>query len=165
MLIRDAADSDIPAIQSIYGYYVETSLATFEEVAPTCDEIRSRQKAITNSGLPYLVAVINGEIAGYAYASTYRPRPAYRFTVEDSVYIKDGMHGKGIGSKLLNALIERCVAGSYRQMIAVIGDSANHASIALHSRFGFRRVGVFESVGFKFGRWVDTVLMQKPLGH
>ena len=127
-------------------------------------EMIARQEAAHRAGYPYLVAVRDGEVLGYAYASAYRPRRAYRFTVEDSVYVRDGLVGGGIGSALLAALIARCEAGPWRQMIAVIGNSGNAASIALHRRFGFSDVGVLRSVGFKHGQWVDTVLMQRSLG-
>lgn len=163
-LIRDAAAEDLGAIARIYAHHVSHGLATFEEVPPTIGELRSRRTAILDAGLPYLCAELHGEVAGYAYAAPYRPRPAYRYTIEDSVYVEAGLRGLGLGRALLAALIARCEAGPWRQMLAVIGDSANTASIALHRRLGFRHVGNFESVGFKFGRWVDTVLMQRALG-
>jgi L-amino acid N-acyltransferase YncA len=164
MQIRDATPDDAPAIQAIYAHHVRTGLASFEEEAPTVAEMIARQEAAHRAGYPYLVAVRDGEVLGYAYASAYRPRRAYRFTVEDSVYVRDGLAGGGIGSALLAALIARCEAGPWRQMIAVIGNSGNAASIALHRRFGFSDVGVLRSVGFKHGQWVDTVLMQRSLG-
>lgn len=163
-LIREAGEEDLGAIARIYAHHVNHGLASFEEVAPTIEEWRARRAAVLDSGLPYLAAELHGEVVGYAYASTYRPRPAYRYTIEDSVYVEAGLRGLGLGSALLAALIERCEAGPWRQMLAVIGDSANASSIALHRRLGFRYVGNFESVGFKLGRWVDTVLMQRALG-
>lgn len=162
--VRDAASGDFDAIAHIYSHYVENALATFEEVAPAADELRARHAAITGAGLPYLVAELDGAVAGYAYASAYRPRSAYRHTIEDSVYVADGFGGRGIGLALLTALIERCERGPWRQMIAVIGNSGNAGSIALHARLGFEHVGVLRNVGFKHGRWVDTVLMQRALG-
>jgi phosphinothricin acetyltransferase len=163
-LIRDTCERDLEAIARIYAHHVQHGLASFEEAAPTIGELRSRRAAVLASGLPCLAAELHGEVVGYAYASTYRPRPAYRYTIEDSVYVADDMGGVGVGSALLASLIERCERGPWRQMLAVIGDSGNTASIALHRRFGFRSVGTFASVGFKLGRWVDTVLMQRSLG-
>jgi L-amino acid N-acyltransferase YncA len=163
MEIRDAAESDMPAVAEIYAHHVLTGLASFEETAPGAGEMVGRYAAVRKGGFPYLVAVVDGEVVGYAYASSYRTRPAYRFTVEDSVYVREGRGGRGIGKALLQALIERCRAGPWRQMIAVIGDSANHPSIELHRRAGFRVVGTLDSVGFKFGRWVDSVLMQREI--
>jgi len=164
MVVRDAVEMDFLTIQGIYAFYVLNGLSTFEETPPTVDDLLVRRKAILQCGLPYLVATIDEQVVGYAYVSSYRPRPAYRYTVEDSVYIADGERGKGIGTALVSALIERCEAGSWRQMIAVIGDSANAGSIALHRRMGFEPVGTLRSVGFKFGQWVDTVIMQRSLG-
>lgn len=151
-------------IQKIYAHQVLRGLATFEEVAPTTDELLLRRESILNLGLPYLTAELNGRIAGYSYATTYRSRPAYRYTIEDSVYVAEEMQGRGVGRALLTALISRCERGLWRQMIAIIGNSSNAGSIALHERLGFRRVGTLEAVGFKLGRWVDTVLMQRALG-
>jgi len=151
-------------ITEIYGYHVLHSPATFEEDPPGRDVMTNRRSAILSLGLPYLVAESEGTVAGYAYAGPYRPRPAYRFTVEDSVYVDPEHAGHGCGRALLAALIERCEQGPWRQMIAVIGDSANAASIRLHERLGFRSVGTLLSVGFKFDRWLDTVLMQRALG-
>jgi L-amino acid N-acyltransferase YncA len=161
--IRDAMPADFETIADIYSHYVMNALATFEEVPPSIDEMRARFSSITGAGMPYVVASIDGEVAGYAYASAYRPRSAYRHTIEDSVYVADGFHGRGIGLALLTALIERCERGPWRQMIAVIGNSGNAGSIALHARLGFEHVGVLRNVGFKHGRWVDSVLMQRAL--
>lgn len=163
-LIRDARDDDMPAVQAIYAHHVLTGLASFEEVPPSAAEMTARRAHVLALGLPYLVAEREGTVVGYAYASTYRPRPAYRFTVEDSVYVAPGCGGQGIGGALLAALIARCESGPWRQMLAVIGDSDNAGSLALHRRLGFRPAGTLVSVGFKFGRWVDSVLMQRPLG-
>jgi L-amino acid N-acyltransferase YncA len=162
--IRDATDADLGAITNIYAHHVRHGLASFEVTPPTIEELRSRRAAVLDSGLPWLAAELRGEVVGYAYASAYRARPGYRFTLEDSVYIEQGLTGLGVGRALLTALIERCEAGPWRQMLAVIGDSANAGSVALHRRLGFTHVGTFASVGFKLGRWVDTVLMQRPLG-
>lgn len=163
LAIRNANESDIGPIQQIYAFYVLDSLATFEEVPPTTDDLLSRHKLIINAGLPYLVAVNDGQVLGFAYAGPYRSRPAYRFTVENSVYVANDSRSKGIGTALLSAVIERCTGGGWRQMIAVIGDAENVGSIALHRRCGFKMVGTLTAVGFKFNRWVDTVLMQRFL--
>lgn len=164
IVIRSTTEADVVAIQAIYAHHVLHGLATFEEIPPTLDEMLARRAAVIERGLPYLSAEMDGAVVGYSYASAYRPRPAYRHTVEDSVYIAEGHYGLGIGRMLLATLIERCEAGPWRQMIAIIGDSGNVASIALHQRLGFERVGTLKAVGFKLGRWVDTVLMQRTLG-
>ncbi len=164
LLIRDAADDDVAAIQRIYEPEVLSGLASFEEVPPTVEEIAARRAGVLALGLPYLVAEREGVVLGYAYAGTYRTRPAYRWTVENSVYVARSAQGQGVGRALLAELIARCEAGPWRQMIAVIGDSANAGSIALHRSLGFRDAGVLRSVGYKLGRWVDTALMQRPLG-
>lgn len=162
--VRDAIDADMAAVQAIYAHHVRHGLASFEEMPPSTAELASRRAAALGLGLPYLVAELDGRVVGYSYASPYRTRSAYRFTLEDSVYVAEGLGGRGIGSALLGRLIARCEAGGWRQMIAVIGDSGNAGSIALHSRFGFRPAGTLASVGFKLGRWVDSVLMQRALG-
>ena len=164
VIIRDTADADLPAIQIIYAREVLHGLATFEEVPPTIDDLLARRAGIVKLGLPYLTAELDGEVVGYSYAAPYRPRPAYRYTLEDSVYVAEGMQGNGIGRTLLSALITACETGPWRQMIAVIGDSDNAGSIALHRRLGFRHTGTLDTTGFKLGRWVDTVLMQRALG-
>jgi len=164
MLVRPASGQDIPAIQAIYAHHVLNGLASFEEAAPALDEMRQRFADVAGQGLPYLVAEAAGEVLGYGYCSLYRTRSAYRYTLEDSVYVSQGSQGKGIGKALLAELIARSTALSYRQLVAVIGDSANIASIALHASLGFVRAGNLRSTGFKFGRWVDTVLMQRALG-
>ena len=162
--VRPSRDDDVPAIAAIYGTHVLTGLASFEEAAPDAAELARRRGAVLARGFPYLVAERGGRVVGYAYCSQYRPRPGYRFSVEDSIYVAPGLEGAGIGSLLLPRLIDGATACGARQMIAVIGDSANHASIRLHARFGFRQIGIIEAVGFKLGRWVDSVLMQRPLG-
>ena len=162
--IRACETGDIPAIGAIYGHHVLHGLASFEIVPPSIEEMARRREAVVAGGYPYLVAESGGEILGYAYASAYRTRPGYRHTVENSVYIRHDCVGRGIGGLLLDRLITDCEARGFRQMIAVIGDSGNHASIALHHRAGFAMVGIFRSSGFKHGRWVDTVLMQRVLG-
>jgi L-amino acid N-acyltransferase YncA len=162
--VRESCERDLAAIADIYAHHVKSGLASFEEVPPSAAELKARRAAVLDSQLPYLVAELDGEVAGYAYASSYRSRSAYRYTIEDSVYVASGLHGRGIGAALLGALLERCETGPWRQMLAVIGDSGNAASIALHRRYGFERVGTFKAVGFKLGRWVDTVLMQRALG-
>ena len=162
--IRPAAEADLPAITSIYDREVRHGTATFELTPPDLTEMTRRFRSLMDGGFPYLAATLEGEVVGYAYAGPYRPRPAYRFTVENSVYLAPAMHRQGIGMKLLRRLIEECEARSYRQMIAVIGDSANAGSIGLHSRAGFQMIGTHPNVGFKFGRWLDTVMMQRALG-
>lgn len=164
-LLRDATVADMPAIQAIYAPHVLTGLASFEEAPPDIAEMTKRFHAIRELDLPYLVIEEAGVILGYAYASLYRTRPGYRWTVEDSVYVREGGEGKGVGRRLLEELIVRCEAKGRRLMIAVIGDSQNVPSIALHARCGFRVSGVLRSVGFKLGRWVDTVLMERVLGE
>lgn len=163
--VRPSTEADLPAIAAIYRHHVTTGLASFEDTPPDLAELARRREAVLASGLPWLVAAdASGMLLGYAYAGLYRPRSAYRYTVEDSIYVAPGQTGRGIGRALLTALIERTTALGYRQMVAVIGDSANAASISLHRGCGFREVGRLEGVGFKFGRWVDSVLMQRPLG-
>jgi L-amino acid N-acyltransferase YncA len=163
--IRPAKTSDIPAITRIYAHAVEHGTASFELNAPDEVEIARRMSDLTGKGYPYLAGEIDGALAGYAYAGPYRARPAYRLTVEDSVYIAPAMHRRGIGRALLAALIEAAAARGFRQMIAVIGDSPRQAaSIGLHEALGFRHVGILQDVGFKHGRWLDSVLMQRELG-
>jgi L-amino acid N-acyltransferase YncA len=163
MIIRDAVDTDLTAVHRIYAHEVLTGIATFEEVPPTLDELIARKESVRAAGLPYLVAEVRDEVVGFSYASPYRARSAYRFTIEDSVYVAADAQGTGVGSALLTELIARCEVGPARQMIAVIGNSANDGSVRLHERLGFRRVGTLAAVGFKFGHWVDTVLMQREL--
>jgi L-amino acid N-acyltransferase YncA len=162
--IRPARVEDMADVQAIYGHFVRSGTASFELVPPDQAEMTRRFTDITDRGFPFLVAEVDGKIGGFAYANTYRARAAYDHTVEDSVYISPDFLRRGLGRGLLGALIEICTDAGYRQMIAVIGDSANAASISLHTTLGFARVGLLPSVGFKFGRWVDSVLMQRPLG-
>lgn len=161
--VRPATDEDIAAIAAIYAHHVRHGAATFEMEPPPEAEMAHRRQEIVARGLPYLVAERGHMTVGYAYAGLYRPRPAYRFTVEDSIYLHPNCLGQGIGPLLLGRLIEQCTERGCRQMVAVIGDRSA-ASVRLHERFHFRTVGVLEAVGFKLGRWVDTVLMQRALG-
>ena len=164
VLVRDAREADLPRIQEIYGHHVRRGLASFEEVAPELDEIRRRRGDLIARGLPYLVAELDGQLAGFAYAGPYRTRSAYRYTIEDSVYVDHRALRRGVGRALLGVLIERCTALGYRQMVAVIGDSGNDGSIGAHAAMGFHEVGRLPAIGFKLGQWVDSVLMQRPLG-
>jgi L-amino acid N-acyltransferase YncA len=162
--IRPAISADLPAITEIYDHAVRYGTATFELNPPDLAEMTRRFDALIDSGFPYLVAVLEGQVVGYAYAGPYRPRPAYRFTVENSLYLQPAIHRRGIGIQLLQGLIAECEVRGYRQMIAVIGDSANAGSIGVHARTGFQMIGTHPHVGFKFGRWLDTVMMQRALG-
>ena len=161
--IRPATLADIPVITRIYGHAVRHGTASFELEPPDEAEMTRRMRALIDGGYPYLVAQ-NDAVVGYAYAGAYRARPAYRFSVENSIYVAPDAHRRGIGRALLDRLIAECEARGYRLMIAVIGDSAQTASIELHRAAGFRLVGAFEGVGYKFDRWLDTVLMQRALG-
>jgi L-amino acid N-acyltransferase YncA len=163
--IRPAIVADLPFITEIYADAVRVGTATFELVPPDLAEMTRRFQALTDGGFPYLVAMLQGQVAGYAYAGPYRPRPAYRFTVENSVYLRPAIHRRGIGHQLLLRLIAECERRGFRQMIAVIGDSANAASIGVHARCGFQMIGTHPNVGLKFGRWLDTVMMQRELGE
>ncbi|REC95046.1 GNAT family N-acetyltransferase [Kushneria indalinina] len=163
--VREVMDQDLDAIHAIYSYHVRHGLGSFEEVPPTLEEMTRRCAGTREAGLPYLVAVFDNVVVGYAYAGFFHPRSAYRFCLEDSVYVSHDAHGRGVGSALLAELLERCEQGPWRQMIALIGDSDNQGSIALHKRFGFTHQGVIEACGFKFGRWVDAVIMQRPLNE
>ncbi len=162
--MRPARPEDLAGIHAIYSHHVLHGLASFEEVPPSVDELGNRYRDITGRGLPYLVAELGGVVAGYGYCSPYRARSAYRHSLEDSVYIRHDMTGRGVGKALLGELVRRCEALGYHQLIAVIGDSGHAASIGVHAACGFLRVGTLRSVGFKFGRWVDSVIMQRPLG-
>jgi phosphinothricin acetyltransferase len=162
--VRDALPADVPVIQSIYAHHVLRGLASFEEVPPDAAEIERRYREIAGRGLPYVVAEADGRVAGYAYAGPYRTRPAYRYTVEDSVYVAPDAAGRGLGHAALAEVIHRAAERGCRQMIAIIGNSGNRPSIRLHEKLGFRHAATLQAVGFKFGRWVDTVLMQRSLG-
>lgn len=164
MTIRPARAADIPAIAQIYAHHVRHGTGSFEIDPPEEAEMARRWRDVTAKNLPYLVAENGGAVSGYAYAGLYRPRIAYRFTVEDSVYVHPDHMGRGVGAQLLPALISACEDLGLRQMVAVIGDSGNAASIKLHRRFGFEEIGALRNVGFKFGRWLDTVFMQRRLG-
>ena len=164
MQVRAATADDIPAVHAIYAHHVANGLASFEEQPPSRDELLRRYREVTGQGLPYIVAEFGAEVAGYGYCALYRTRSAYRYALEDSIYVRQDMHGRGVGSALLAELIRCCEELGHRQLIAVIGDSAHAASINLHASQGFLRVGTLRSVGFKFGRWVDCVIMQRPLG-
>jgi phosphinothricin acetyltransferase len=162
--IRPTTEADLSAITEIYEHAVRHGTATFELIPPDLAEMTRRFRSLTDGSYPYLVAAIEGEVAGYAYAGPYRPRPAYRFTVENSIYLRPAIHRRGIGLRLLQRLIEECEQRGYRQMIAVIGDSANAGSIGVHRACGFQMIGTHPNVGLKFGRWLDTVMMQRALG-
>jgi L-amino acid N-acyltransferase YncA len=164
VVIRAAAAADVPAITAIYAEAVPAPTATFEIDPPDLAEMTRRYDAIVGQGLPYLVAHEDGRVLGYAYAGPHRPRPAYRFTVEDSIYLAPQAQRRGIGLLLLNQLVATCEAQGYRQMVAVIGDSANAGSVALHAKAGFSLIGTHPNVGYKLGRWLDTVQMQRALG-
>ncbi|MFB9268914.1 GNAT family N-acetyltransferase [Bradyrhizobium erythrophlei] len=163
--IRPTTEADLPAITAIYEQAVRFGTATFELIPPDLTEMTRRYRALMDGGFPYLVAVRDGRALGYAYAGPYRPRPAYRFTVENSVYLDPSTHRRGIGLALMQRLISECEARGFRQMIAVIGDSANAGSIGVHRKCGFQMIGTHPSVGLKFGRWLDTVMMQRALGE
>jgi phosphinothricin acetyltransferase len=162
--IRAATPADLAAITAIYDHAVRHGTASFELEPPDAAEMARRRHALVDAGYPYLVAEIDGVIAGYAYAGPYRARPAYRWSVEDSIYVAPHMHRRGVGAALLARLVADAERAGFRQMIAVIGDSAQTPSIALHRAAGFRMIGTIENVGFKFGCWLDSVLMQRALG-
>lgn len=164
LLIRPSTPDDLPAIQAIYAHHVLHGIASFEEVPPDAAELGRRRADVLARGLPHVVAERGGAVIGFAYAGPYRTRPAYRHTVEDSVYVAHGLAGGGVGRALLERVVALCEAAGCRQMVAVIGDSGNAGSIRLHESLGFQRVGLLPSVGFKLGRWVDSVLMQRALG-
>ena len=163
LLVRDAQKVDLPAVAAIYGHHVLHGLASFEETPPDVVEIERRWQVALKSDMPYLIAELDDAVIGFAYCSKYRPRPAYRYTVEDSVYVASGMAGRGAGRAMLAALIDHCTLAGFKQMVAVIGDSRNDASISLHAHLGFHQVGMLHDIGFKHNRWVDTVLMQRAL--
>jgi phosphinothricin acetyltransferase len=163
--IRPATEADLSFVTAIYEHAVRFGTATFELVPPDLAEMTRRFRALADGGFPYFVGLLDGRVVGYAYAGPYRPRPAYRFTVENSVYLDPAVHRRGVGLRLMQRLIAECEARGYRQMIAVIGDSANAGSVGVHSRTGFETIGTHPNVGFKFGRWLDTVMMQRALGE
>lgn len=165
LTLRAANAADLPAITAIYAHAVAHGTASFELDPPDLAEMERRMRALVDGGYPYLVAEADGRLAGYAYAGPYRPRPAYRFSVEDSVYIDPQMHRRGVGRALLYRLVLESEARGFRQMIAIIGDSNQASSIELHRAAGFRTVGTIENVGYKFGRWLDSVVMQRALGE
>jgi len=164
IVLRRCEARDVPAVRTIYAHHILHGLASFETEPPSEAEMARRRDAVVAGGYPYFVAEHAGEVVGYAYASAYRARPAYRYTAENSVYIRHDRVGRGIGRMLLAALIPACEERGLRQIVAVIGDSDNAASIALYRNAGFTMIGTIRSAGFKFGRWVDTVLMQRALG-
>ena len=164
MLLRSAVDADLPAIQAIYAHWVNTGTGSFELEPPTLDEMTKRRADVVSKGLPYLVAEADGTVVGYAYANWFRPRPAYRFSVENSVYVHPEQRRGGIARLLMVELMARCEMAGARQMVAVIGGSDNLGSIGLHAALGFRHIGTLQSTGWKFDRWLDTVLMQRSLG-
>jgi phosphinothricin acetyltransferase len=165
LVIRDSRDEDIGAAHQIYAHHVLNGLASFEIEPPSPDEMARRRRTLVNAGFPYLVAERGGEVLGYASAGPYRPRPGYRYTAENSIYVRHDCARQGIGAQLLSALIPRCEAMGLRQLVAVIGDSGNIGSIELHRGAGFEPIGTLRSVGYKFDRWLDVVLMQRPLGQ
>jgi phosphinothricin acetyltransferase len=164
MIVRDSGEADMAALPAIYAPEVLHGLASFEEVPPTTEVLLSRRSAVLARGLPYLTGELDGQVVGYCYASPYRERPAYRNTLEDSIYVARGMQRRGIGRALLSALIARCEAGPWRQLLGIIANGEQTGSIALHAGLGFRHVGALHAVGFKHGRWLDTVFMQRALG-
>jgi len=164
VLLRDATEADVPGITAIYAVEVTDFVNTYEYEVPDVAEMTQRMRNLLAAGYPYLVAELDGRVVGYAYAGSYRARIAYRWTVENSVYVAADAQGHGVGSALMTRLIEECEQRGYRQMVAVIGEPTNVASIRLHERFGFELVGVFKGLGRKHGRWLDTVQMQRPIG-
>jgi phosphinothricin acetyltransferase len=163
MIIRAATETDAAALAEIYGDAVLHGFGTFEEDPPSATDMDGRRRAVQDRGLPYLVAEIDGRVLGFAYAGPFRPRAAYRYTLEDSVYVSPDAKGQGVGRAVLSAVIEACEALGIRQLMAVIGDTGNAGSVGLHKALGFEQTGVGRSVGFKHGRWVDIVHMQKAL--
>jgi len=164
LIIRPSRDEDVPAVHGFYIASVETETASWEYDPPDLAEFTRRRADLLAKGYPYLVAELDGKTVGYSYASAFRARIGYRFVVEDSIYVDPAMKGRGIGKKLLMALIDECTRLGYRQMVAVIGDSANAGSIKLHAACGFEHAALFKGIGYKFGHWLDSVQMQRPLG-
>jgi phosphinothricin acetyltransferase len=165
LLIRSSTEADLPAIQAIYQHAVLNGTGTFETEPPEVAEMSRRRQEVLSRGLPWLVAETQGQVLGYAYANYFRPRLAYRFCLEDSIYLHPDSQGRGVGRLLLAELIARCEAAGARQMVAVIGDSNNAGSIGVHTAMGFEHTGVLKNSGWKFGRWLDVVLMQRQLGE
>lgn len=165
MPIRDASPADIPAITAIYAHHVATGTGTFEEDEPTEAGMAARLEKLQAAGWAWLVMEEEGRVLGFAYFAQFRDRSAYRFAAEDSVYVRHDIHGQGVGKALVAALLERAEAAGFRQIFAVIGDSENVGSIGLHLSLGFRQVGLLRAAGFKFGRWLDVVQMQRSLGQ
>lgn len=165
MEIRDATEADMPAIQAIYAHHVTTGTGTFDEQPPTAEEMTDKFREVAEHGWSWLVATDATGVLGYAYYTQFRDRSAYRYCVEDSIYVRDDVRGQGVGKTLVSALIEHATARGMRQMIAVIGDSENVGSIGVHASLGFHMVGTLRAVGVKFGRWVDVVSMQRALGR
>ena len=163
--IRASRDADVAAITAIYAHHVLHGTGTFETEPPSATDMAARRADVLGKGLPYLVAEHDGQVLGFAYCNWFKPRPAYRYSAEDSVYILDSARGQGLGRLLLNALCEAAQAAGVRKMLAVVGDSANAGSIGLHRACGFNHAGTLRSVGWKFGTWLDVVLMEKPLGE
>ncbi|BFO56608.1 MULTISPECIES: GNAT family N-acetyltransferase [Comamonadaceae] len=162
--IRPSRDEDLPAITAIYAHHVLHGTGTFETDPPSAADMAARRADVLGRGLPYLVAEEQGEILGFAYANWFKPRPAYRFSAEDSIYVADAARGRGVGRLLLDELCGAAEAAGVRKLLAVIGDSANAGSVGVHRAAGFTEIGVMRSVGWKFGAWRDVVLMEKPLG-
>jgi L-amino acid N-acyltransferase YncA len=162
--IRPSTDADIAAMTAIYAHHVLHSTGTFETEAPSVQEMTSRRADVLGKGLPYLVAIDDGHVVGFAYGNWFKPRPAYRYSVEDSIYLAPGQQGKGLGRALLAELLARCEAVGIRKIMAIIGDSANLASVGLHEALGFEHVGKIDACGWKFGAWRDIVIMQKTMG-
>lgn len=163
-LIRPSRDEDVAAITAIYRHHVLHGTGTFETEPPSEADMASRRADVLAKGLPYLVAEEDGQVLGFAYCNWFKPRPAYRFSAEDSIYVAPGDHRKGLGRALLGALCQQAEAAGVRKLLAVIGDSANAGSVGVHTALGFSHVGVVKSCGWKFGRWLDVVFMEKPLG-
>jgi L-amino acid N-acyltransferase YncA len=163
-IIRSSREADMPAITAIYGHHVLNSTGTFETHAPTGEDMAARRVDVLARGLPWLVAEHDGQVIGFAYGNWFKPRPAYRFSVEDSIYLAPGSHGKGVGRALLAELLARCESAGIRKVMAIIGDSANAASVGVHLALGFTQVGKIDACGWKFGAWRDIVIMQKSLG-
>jgi phosphinothricin acetyltransferase len=164
LTIRPSTDLDVPAIAAIYGHHVAHGTGTFETTPPSESDMAARRADVLSKALPYLVAERDGKVVGFAYCQWFKPRPAYRFSAEDSIYLHPDATGQGLGKHLLTALIREAEAAGIRKLIAVIGDSGNAGSIGVHKALGFRHVGVIQSCGWKFGRWLDIVLMEMPLG-